>query len=779
MPHLPHLPRSTCELPRSGRALRHLVSVLTLLLAACGGGSSGTSPGGVLVASVTVSPTAPVLLVGATQQLTAVSRDANGNVLGGRAVAWSSNTPGVASVSTSGLVTGLAVGASTITATVENITGSSAITTLNAPQISAVNPTTLVPGTLATLTGTSFDPVPANDTVTVQGVVAVISTVTATQISFFVPCVASGTVGVRVRTRVGASALQNATLAGAIRTIALGQAYISPDAASTGCTELALAATPARYLVAVFSNATNQNALTDFDIAGNGVGLVPDTRPSLVRALPEMAPRGEVIVDPNAAQVRRAEAAHLAFLERERQWYATARPRGITMQSRVAVAPRPAVALGDTRNFFFTFSGGCNDSTQVVSAKAIYVGSKAIVWEDASNSLQSSVLPALLSNYTRLGAQFDAEQYRSDSLYFGDPLRRDAVTDNDGHVQMVFTQRLNATGAAAYVTACDQFARAPSFSGSNFGEVFYGFVPSVATPSVSNINAVDGWFAFMGRTVVHEVKHIVSTAARVANNAPAFEESWLEEGTARMAEEMWVRTKIHNAAWKGNTGFGTAASNGLFCDFTLADATCLANDATHRPTWGLRRQFDELLPKLQQPWNWSLFGDGTAQSGSVYYQTTWSLVRYTIDRYAATEEGFLNALTGANITGTSNLAARAGVPFETLLGGWGLALYADDYPGLAGASADIQYQTWNLRNIYAGLNAQPAWAARFPTAFPVVPTALTWGAFSQRVIGVRGGAHMLFELSGTPGANQLIGIAGTGGGSGAPGTLRIAITRIQ
>ena len=777
---MPHLPRSCRVLPGRGRALSQMVSImLALALAACDVGSSGTEPGGVTVVLVTVSPTAPVLLVGSTQQLTAIVRDANRNVLSGRTITWSSSVPGIASVSASGLVTGLNVGASTVTATVEGINGSSSITTLNAPQISSVNPTTLVPGALATVVGTSFDPVQANDTVTVQGAPAVIATVSATQISFYVPCVASGTVGVRVRTRGGASALQNATLAGTVRTIALGQAYISPDVASTGCTELALANTPARYVVAVFSNAANQHALTDFDISGNGIGLVPDTKPSLTRALPMVTPSADPNADPNAAQLRRADAAHLAFLERERRWYATERPRGVTMQSRVAVAPRTAVVLGDRRNFYFTYSGGCNDSTQVVSAKAIYVGSKAIVWEDTANTLQSAALPALLSNYTRLGFQFDTEQYQSDSTYFGDPLRRDVLTDNDGHVQMVFTQRLNATGAAAYVTGCDQFARGSGFSGSNFGELFYGFVPTVATPSVSNTNAVDGWFAFMGRTVVHEVKHIVSTAARVANNAPAFEESWLEEGTARMAEEMWVRTKIHNATWKGNTGFGTAASNGLFCDFTLADATCLANDATHRPSWGLRRQFDELLPKLQQPWNWSPFGDGTAQNGSVFYQTTWSLVRYTMDRYASTEEGFLNSLTGASITGTANLAARAGVPFETLLGGWGLALYADDYPGLAGASADIQYQTWNLRDIYAGLNAQPAWSARFRTPFPMVPAALTWGGFSQRVTGVRGGAHMLFEISGTPSANQLISISSTTGGAGAPGTLRIAITRVQ
>lgn len=760
-----------------GRAMRRApVVLLALVLGGCGGSSTDPS-GGALVASVTVTPTAPVLLVGATQQLTAVARDANGVSLGGRTVNWTSSAPGVASVSGTGLVTGLTVGATTITATVDNVVGTSSITTLVTPLITGVNPTVLVPGATATLTGTSFDPVTSNDTVTVQGVSAAILTATATQITFVVPCVVSGPAGVRVRTRVGASALFNATLQGAVRTVALGQAYISADAASTGCTELAVGTTPARYLVAVFSNATSPNALTDFDIGGNAVGLVPDPVPSLVQAAARVAPSAT----PADAQLRGFEAAHAAFLERERRWYATQRPRGRTLNDAIAVAPQRAVVVGDTRNFYFTFSAGCNDSTQVIAAKAIYVGTKSIIWEDQANTVQSATTSALASNYTRIGQQFDAEQYQTDSANFGDPLRRDAVTDNDGHLQMVFTQRLNATGAAAYVTGCDQFPRAAITGtfGSNFGEVFYGFVPSVATPNVNNINAVDGWLAFMGRTVVHEVKHIVSTAARVANGASTFEESWLEEGTARMAEEMWARPKIHNSPWKGNTGFGTAGTNGLFCDFALGDATCLAGDAVHRPTWGLRREFDELLPKLTQPWNWSPYGDGSGQSGSVFYQTTWSLVRYAMDRYATTEAAFLTALIQSNSTGIANLSARAGVPIETILGGWGLALFADDYPGLAGASADIQYQTWNLRNIYGGLAAQPAWAARYPTPFPIAPQQLTFGGFVQRVTGVRGGAHMFFEISGTPGTKQLISIASTTGGGSAPGTLRIAITRLQ
>jgi len=86
-----------------------------------------TSPSTAAVATVAVSPAAASLLVGSTQQLSAMIKDANGNVLSGRTVTWASSALGVAAVSVSGLVTGLAIGSTTITATSEGITGSSAI----------------------------------------------------------------------------------------------------------------------------------------------------------------------------------------------------------------------------------------------------------------------------------------------------------------------------------------------------------------------------------------------------------------------------------------------------------------------------------------------------------------------------------------------------------------------------------------------------------------------------------------------------------------------------
>lgn len=79
------------------------------------------------VATVVVSPATVSVLPGATTQLTATLSDANGKPLSGRTVTWSSSDQSKATVSQTGLVTGVAYGQVTITATSEGKSGSAAV----------------------------------------------------------------------------------------------------------------------------------------------------------------------------------------------------------------------------------------------------------------------------------------------------------------------------------------------------------------------------------------------------------------------------------------------------------------------------------------------------------------------------------------------------------------------------------------------------------------------------------------------------------------------------
>jgi alpha-tubulin suppressor-like RCC1 family protein len=80
------------------------------------------------VATVEVAPAQAEALVGGQTRLTATLRDAAGNVLTEPTVAWSSDDTGIATVDSTGRVTGVAVGAATITATSGGRSGTARVT---------------------------------------------------------------------------------------------------------------------------------------------------------------------------------------------------------------------------------------------------------------------------------------------------------------------------------------------------------------------------------------------------------------------------------------------------------------------------------------------------------------------------------------------------------------------------------------------------------------------------------------------------------------------------
>ena len=139
------------------RVRRWLAGCLTAL-AACGG--DGTSPP-LPVASVQVTPPSSTISPGQTAQLTATTLDAQQRTLTNRTVTWSSTNLGVATVSTTGLVTAVAVGGPvTIVATSEGQDGSATVTVVPPPvatvSVSPATPT-LTPGAVVQLTPTLRD----------------------------------------------------------------------------------------------------------------------------------------------------------------------------------------------------------------------------------------------------------------------------------------------------------------------------------------------------------------------------------------------------------------------------------------------------------------------------------------------------------------------------------------------------------------------------------------------------------------------------------------------
>ena len=111
------------------------------------------------VASVVVALASTAIDPGMTTQATATLKDANGNVLTGRAVIWSTSNAGYATVDNNGLVTAVTDGQVYISAWSESVAGQALLTVNPQPvaQVSLVMPTALNPGESANVSVTARD----------------------------------------------------------------------------------------------------------------------------------------------------------------------------------------------------------------------------------------------------------------------------------------------------------------------------------------------------------------------------------------------------------------------------------------------------------------------------------------------------------------------------------------------------------------------------------------------------------------------------------------------
>jgi uncharacterized protein YjdB len=183
------------------------------------------------VASVELTPATATVVIGGTQQLTATLKDAAGNVLTDRTVAWTSDNDLVASVSTTGLVTSKSVGQATITATVEGKLATSKITVTPVPvaTISITPPTaSLVIGGTVQLNATTKDA--AGNTLTGRAIAWTTSDATVASVDAATGLVTAHAVG--TATITATSETRTATAAITVTVAPVATVAVSPSSPS-------------------------------------------------------------------------------------------------------------------------------------------------------------------------------------------------------------------------------------------------------------------------------------------------------------------------------------------------------------------------------------------------------------------------------------------------------------------------------------------------------------------------------------------------------------------
>jgi plastocyanin len=145
------------------KTARFLAVAALVTFAGCSGGGGdgggGTEPG--VFTSLSVTPSAVSVVVQGTQNLTVVAKDQNGATMSGLSSTFQSNDVSVATVTSAGVVTGVAAGTTTIT-----VNGTIGTTTKS----QTVNVTVSTPGATASVaatTGNTFDP--SSVTITANG----------------------------------------------------------------------------------------------------------------------------------------------------------------------------------------------------------------------------------------------------------------------------------------------------------------------------------------------------------------------------------------------------------------------------------------------------------------------------------------------------------------------------------------------------------------------------------------------------------------------------------
>ena len=739
------------------------------------------------VASLTIdSATLALELPSGGYRLRATPRDAAGLPILGAPVLWSSSATRIASIDATGRVGAVAAGIATVTATVEGHVANTKVSVQpvispTSPQIAATAPSVAEPSQLLTITGANFGEGVGANTVLVDGVPAVVTSATATQLFVQVPsadafaCEPTRTVQVQVSTAngIGARAITLRTLTPVA--LAPGQSLVLTSTPQARCVELANAS--GRYLLTV------PNAARTLGTNGGAIGVslrgVSSGPPALnapaLRMSAATSLAGPALHAPMRTRATRSELAHDALRAANREIIRTAmlsgtRPRATRVNALApivgSIVPVRLANIGQPQQ--------CNDFTGL-NARSVFVGEHVVILEDTLTSLGGVQTTAgqIDAEIAQIGAELESITWdivRS----FGDPLRMDNRLDDNQRVFIVITPRMNQKLGGAVLAAtvnCDFFSRA-QFAASNVGEYVYTQAPTNLNADFS-LGSRQRWRHELRATLAHELKHVVSYAERIVREQPT-EETWLDEATARHAEELFAR------AANGATRFGDEGGTRIACELRAGQ---LAYPACAETPRAMQPHFEGLWDFLDAPHLRSPLGP-TEPGDFSFYGSSWALTRWVLDQEGLGESPFFTALTLNGLSGVTNLEVHSGRSWDQILPEWSLAMAVDGRIADPMASPRTRFLSWDIASVFSLMCDEIGPCAggagtRIPRANPLRPTQRAMGSFMLDFPSIVSGGFVAVELSGSPGdVTQVLELRGVNGAP-LPASARLAIIRLQ
>ena len=738
-----------------------------VFLAACG--DSGTGPDPNRVEAVRITPDDPAIFVGDAIELQATALNSAGGTVTGKTATWSSSSPGVATVSQTGLLTGVGGGTSTITATIDGKAGAVTVTvtvTGTKPTVNGVSPSPMVPGSAATLNGQDLT---ATTQVFVNGVRAAVITGSGTSVQFTVPCVAPGAATIVARNGTANSDAFDATVnATSSAPMAVGDFR---TLSGSPCLQLPAAGNQT-YLIGVQSVSEDGTSLTPVTFGIDAAGAVADVvaGASLFRTGPARA-----AIEPT--RTANADAARMRA-HREAELDLRARDLASTAHLIAAGAGRTAIAtaktttaaavpnVGDIVNMRFPDVSGVANAlcTQYVgvTGRVAHISNRAIFVADTANPTGGFTA----ADYTHFGSVFDDSIYEPQVTYFGAP----TDLDDNQRIIVLLTKEVNKRpNILGMVVSADFFPRTTCAS-SDYGEIYYSRVPDPNGDYGAAYSVADARLD-VPALIAHEMTHIIQFGRRgQVSGARDYQALWEMESQATLAEEV-IGHRFKQLQTRQNYGFDVAWDNcptsqnpnpvgiAWYCDKFQDLALYYGFQSQTTRATGAPEQCTFVAHMNDTP--------GVPCRGDRQVYTGWSFLRWLSDHYgdALGGEGQLHRrLIDNTIGGFASITGIVGRPIDELLGQWAATLYTDDrYVGVGGL---LTLPSWNLYDIEQGLVA----TAR------LAPYQHTFSDAS-RDVSVRGGSSAYFLVTGSRPATAIRATTQTGGA--LPSNARMWIARVQ
>ena len=395
------------------------------------------------------------------------------------------------------------------------------------------------------------------------------------------------------------------------------------------------------------------------------------------------------------------------------------------------VVPNGALTLNQILTLNANGDQACSNPINI-GARVAAIGQTAYVLADTLNPAGGFTD----AEYQSFATTFDTLVNPVDVQNFGTP----SDIDKNGKIIILFTKEVNkitprgSNGVVAgFFYERDLFptvgnADLDGCATSNVSEMYYALVPDpngIYSDKRSKTDVLD----FTASTLGHEYQHLINAGRRLyVNNAPTFEDTWLNEGLSHIAEEL-LYYKATKLAPRQNLDVNAviAANSDLFSQYQ----------------GGNIGRFQEFLG---QPASTSVYGgDDELQTRGA----TWDLLRYMADHKGSSDSDTWFQLVNSTLHGQANLQKVFGSNYLTQIRNWAISVFTDDVSGVT--DNNFLEPSWNMRSIFPRLLDETT--GRALGKYPLSVVALSDATPANLSIVAGGEAYVRFTVApGTSGS---------------------------